>query len=248
MEQAIGHALTWLAKFPLEIEARFVLAPLLHRQELTGANLDLAVSYAIDWLADYLDTEDAEFLLKRLLPRSPLPEGRIRVLKQLAVNQLRIRVKDVDDEGVSFLFRPWLHCRVRHADLDHEIVLLACDWLRANLTREGIDFVFNRILRQKDLPDSDWLVAAQIASDWLSTSKRSFRDTDFAVNSLLTRSSIAPHPVLVNIIRRGHGLLKNMPNPKEREHLKVRLRRALESLPVGDPLLAEAGILLDKPD
>jgi len=239
LEDAIGYAFKWLAKYQLEKEAVFVIAPLIHREELSRTEFNLAVKYALEWLPSYLDTEEAEFLLKRLLPRSPLPEDRIRNLKQLAVNKLRLRVRDAKDERVSFLLRPWLHCRVRHPDLDCEIIGFACEWLRFNPGREGIDYVFNRILRRKDASDADWLFAAQVASDWLSVGNRTFQDKDYAVNSLLTQPAILPYAILQTAIHTGLALLPSIRKPDSKKYFCKKLLRAVKHLPAEDPLARE---------
>jgi hypothetical protein len=237
LEAAIGYALGWLAHYPAEKEAGFVLASLLERRELKGTELDSAVDRALDWLPSYLDTEAAEFVLKRLLPHSPLPEDKIGTLKKAAIDMLRPRVRDEKDEGVSYLLRPWLHCRVPHPDLDREIISLGCEWLRADPTREGADYVFNRILRRRDASDADWLFAAQVACDWLRASKRGFKDEDYAVNSLLTRPDVLPYSLLSSTIRVGLGLLPAMPNQESRKYLHSHLLRSIVHLPASDKLV-----------
>jgi hypothetical protein len=157
-------------------------------------------------------------------------------LKRRAIAQLRRRVRNPNDQGVSFLLRPWLRCHVRHPELDREIIRLAGEWLRADPGRAGADFVFNRILRQKDAPDTEWLFVAQSAADWLRIRGRSRAEQDFAINSLLTRGYLHPRELLEFVIDRGLRLLESERNEKSKLHLASRLLRAVEHLPPDDPL------------
>ena len=235
-ETAIERALAWLAQFPLEKEAGFILPPLLGRRDLTDSADNSAISLALSWLPGFLDEQDAEFALKHVLRRRGLPVDRIGDLKRRAIAQLRRRVRNPNDEGVSFLLRPWLRCQVRHPELDREIISLAGEWLRADPGRTGADFVFNRILRQKDTPDTEWLLAAQSAADWLRIQGRSHGEEDFAINSLLTRGYLQPRELLEFVIDRGLRLLQSERNEDSRVHLASRLLRAVEHLPSDDPL------------
>jgi hypothetical protein len=235
-ETAIGRALAWLAEFPLEKEAGFVLPPLLGREDLTEAASDSAIGFALDWLPHFLDQQDAEFVLNRLLRRDGLPTDRIGNLKRRAIDQMHGRVPDPRDHATSFLLRPWLRCRIRHPELDREIIGLACEWLRADPGRSGADFVFNRILRRKDTPDVQWLLAAQTAVDWLRERTRSRTEEEFAINSLLTRGHLQPRELLEPTVRRGLRLLESERSEKNKAHLASRLHRAVEHLRSDDPL------------
>jgi hypothetical protein len=235
-ETAIGRALAWLAKFPLEIEAGFVLPPLLGRTDLDDTANNAAVNFSLDWLRGFLDHQDAEFVLKHLLPRHGLPVDRIGDLKRQAIAQLRGRVRNPNDQGVSFLLRPWLHCRVRNAELDREIIGLACEWLRTDPEREGTDFVFNRILRQKDTPDTEWLLAAQMAADWLRMRHRSRGEQDFAVNSVLNRASLLSRELLIQTVQLGLRLLQSERNEVNKVRLASKLLGAVKHLPSDDSL------------
>ncbi len=233
---AIGHALTWLAQFPLEKEAGFVLPPLLRRTELIGASAETAIGHALDWLPGFLDETDAEFVLNHLLRRQELPEDRIADLKRHSIALLGGRVRNPDDTGVSFLLRPWLRCRVRHPELDRQIIGLAVEWLRADPGRAGADFVFNRILRQDDAPDVEWLFAAQTASEWLRLRKRSRKEQDFAVNSILNRALLLPREILDSTVRLGLSLLQSERSEEAKAHLATKLLIAIEHLLPDDPL------------
>ncbi len=242
-ETAIGRALAWLAKFPLEKEAGFVLPPLLGRTDLSDVADNSAVSFALDWLPGFLDQQDAEFVLKRLLPRHGLPADRIADLKRQAIAKLRGRVRNPSDQGVSFLLQPWLRCRVRHPELDREIIGLAGEWLRADPDRPGADFVFNRILRQKDAPDTEWLFAAQTAADWLRVRNRRRREQDFAVNSVLNRASLLPRELLDPMLQLGLRLFQSERNEESKSHLASKLVGAVEHLPSDDPLALHVQLL-----
>jgi hypothetical protein len=242
-ETVIGLALASLAKFPLEKDTGFVLPPLLVRTDLSDAADNSAVSLALDWLPGFLDQQDAEFVLKRLLPRHGLPADRIADLKRQAIVQLRGRVRNPSDQGVSFLLRPWLHCRIRHPELDLEIIGLPGDWLRADPDRPGADFVFNRILRQKDAPDTEWLFAARTAADWLRRRNRRRGEQDFAINSVLNRASLLPRELLDPMLQLGLRLLQSERNEKSKSHLASKLVGAVEHLASDDPLALHVQLL-----
>jgi hypothetical protein len=236
-ETSIGRALAWLAQFPLEAESGFVLPPLLQRRDLGDVADNSAVGFALDWLPGFLDQQDAEFVLNRLLRRNDLAADRIGDLKRRAIIGLRCRVRNPNDQAVSFLLRPWLRCRIRHPELDREIIGLASEWLRADPARADADFVFNGILRQKDTPDTEWLFAAQAAADWLRVRNRSPGELDFAVNSVLNRASLLDRELLDSMVQRALRLLQSERNEESKVRLASKLLRAVEHLPPDDPLV-----------
>jgi len=240
---AVRDALAWLTQHPSEKVAGFVLSRLLCRSDLKGAEFDAVVERALDWLPGYLDTKAARFVLKHLMPRllppSPSRYERIRYLKHLAVEDLRHRVGDSEDQSVSSLLHSWLRCQVTHPDLDRDIIGLANEWLASDPKRGGAELVFNLVLRREDASDADWLLAARVALGWLSAQKRSLTGTDRTANALLMRPALLPYPSLQAAVSAAIQFLPSIRGRYERELLCQKLVRSVAHLPQENSLVGE---------
>lgn len=243
LKEAVRCALEWLTHYPSELVAGSVISRLLYRNELKGAEFDAAVDRALDWLPGHLETKAAKFVLKhlmsRLLPPSPVRDERIRFLKKLAIDNLRQRVRNVNDQDVSSILHSWLRCQVLHADLDREIIALSCDWLVSAPKREGAEFVFNLVLRRTDASDRDWTVASRIASQWLCAPKRSLAGVGHTVNALLMRPALLPHTTLRAVVDAAFQVLPSIQGRYESELLRKRLTQSVLHLPPESPLAGE---------
>lgn len=209
-------ALEWLKTHHLNLEAGFVLAPLLGRTDLSNKEIQQAITKALFWLDKYYETQDAEFVLKKILGTSLLTnEQKLHCIK-LAILRLE---KIYLSEEASFLLR---HC-LKERDLtgqEREIVVTsAVKWLRAHSMNRDIDFVFTRLLRNPTIEDAIWREVADIALVWIKNTPITHPSLDHTFNSFVARPKLLYQAEKADIESGIHTWLKTFPNSKEKKRL-----------------------------
>lgn len=194
--ELVNAASRWLGTYPTLQEARFVLAPLLNREDLKPDEARKAVGAGIGWLTKHADTKDAEFVFRYLLRRPEPSRAEHSKVAKLAVFRLGTVL---DTEEATFLLRTLLGDRYLDPALNMQVVLLGLEWLDAHPGSASSDFVFNRILRIPHVDDDSWRRAAGYAFDWLQANARhdaSGRD----LFSLLMRPNLLTEHELARIV------------------------------------------------
>ena len=126
----------------------------------------------------------------------------------------------------SHLLKGCLRDRALAPESARLVVHYGLAWIRKNPQEEGADYIFNRLLRRRDLSDVDWKEISDIALTWLHihTSKD---NRDLSLAALLARPELLKEQDLNRVVREAKQWLTNPPNAA---HSKNKLLVALERL------------------
>jgi hypothetical protein len=214
----------WLDVHFTSLEAQFVLAPLLGRQDLLGDQAKAAIDAAMGWLKVYYLTEGGEFVLRNLLGKGHVCGDRIERCITLALSRLDAVIETTE---ASFIIR-W--CLRDWALSDHQrksVVERATKWLRAHRDSKQIDFVFKLLLRNPKIEDKIWREVAEYALAWLARTPFA-SDRDHALNSVLARPECLTPEETAFVLQDAEQWLTAFPNVRGRERLLVTVARLTE--------------------
>jgi len=219
--------------------AGYALGALLAGPPWKVVAIDLWDSLVGPWLAIHGTGEEARHLLYKGLQGAETGHAPVLIaaaLKWLASNRL-LPIS-------SFVLGPLLE-RPDLGERAPEAIKLAFDWLGTHGSKLGASFVFNRILRKRHLPDSEWLAVAALAVDWLDSTPDTQADRDHALYSLLTRPDLLGAEVRDKFVGHLVNWLHQYSTAKSADRMPAALRKLLRTLPDDHPLSSELKCLFD---
>ena len=180
----VDTGLTWLKQFKDKLEAGFVLAPLLAREDL-GNKAKEAIDIALGWLKEFPKKLEAQFVLYPLLARKDLGDKANEAIG-IALGWLKLKqFKDKLDAG--FVLDPLL-AREDLGDKATEAIDIALGWLKQFKDKLEAGFVLPPLLARKDLGNKA-KEAIDIALGWLKESPKKL-EAQFVLHSLLAREDL----------------------------------------------------------
>ncbi|MCZ0991160.1 hypothetical protein O1M54_46450 [Streptomyces diastatochromogenes] len=185
--RAVVYALNWLAALGDTQWARYVLRPVLLREDLSRRQVALAVDAALRWWERHGPTSAGEFVLSAALRREDLPPGPRTRFVDAAIGWIR---DSGNSDPAKYVLRPLL----QRVDLTPEEARAARDlglrWLRSHGRDHSAQFVLNALLYRRDLTPSEAREAAEHALEWLHTHSAADRSARFVLRPLTWRTDL----------------------------------------------------------
>ena len=188
------------------------------------------------WLSEHGNKEEARHLLYRGLRVTDL-----NCSPMLLAAALDWLGSNVGSPTGSFVLGPLLG----RTDLGEKEAEAGTAHALTSLAKHGkspdADFVFNRLLRKRNLSDSTWQVVANLALCWLDRMPDDQPGRDHALYSILTRPAQLPPEHREKIARHSLNWLRSHSADKSADRMPAALQRLRCALPKDHALAMEIG-------
>jgi hypothetical protein len=178
-------ALRWLEVHSSILDATYVLAPLLARQDL-GNHAEPAIKAAMAWLAEHSTEPKADFVLAPLLARQDLGDHAEPAIKAA----MAWLAEHSTEPKADFVLAPLLACKDL-GDQAEPAIKAAMAWLAEHSTEPKATYVLGPLLACKDLGDHAE-PAIKAAMAWLAEHSTEPK-ADFVLAPLLARQDLGDH-------------------------------------------------------
>ena len=185
-QRLMASALIWLETCYSQLDASYVLAPLLERSDLQEKQPEQAIGHALAWLAKFPLEEVAEFVFSRLLERSDLQEKQAEEAIGYALAWL---AKFPLEKDAQFVLAPLLGRSDLQEKQLEQAIGHALTWLAKFPLEIEARFVLHPLLERSDLQDKQSEQAIGYALAWLAKFPLEI-DAQFVLHPLLERSDL----------------------------------------------------------
>jgi hypothetical protein len=180
-------ALEWRREHGGTIEAGFVLAPLLGRDDLAAAELEQARAWALEWRGEHGRTTEAQFVLHPLLKHEDLAAAESEQARGWALEWRREHWRTIE---ARFVLNPLLKREDLAAAESEQARAWALEWREEHGGTKEAGFVLPPLLGREDLAAAESEQARAWALEWRGEHGGTI-EAGFVLAPLLGREDLA---------------------------------------------------------